>query len=105
MDGQSISLNELPARCPICNVRLKGSLRIGKLLNDLSPRHQCLHHFAATAGPTSNRTWEVSEGLRYCSLFDRYLRASLRRAAQFKSIRRAFEVGPVLESVQLTSFR
>jgi hypothetical protein len=35
-------LNALPDRCPSCNVRLKGSLRIGVLLNDLSPRQMCV---------------------------------------------------------------
>src|SRR4051794_17020816 len=68
--GLSIFLNNSQGRCLNCGVRLKGSLRIGFLLKDLSARHQCVHHFAETARSASNRTLEVRQDNGYRSLLD-----------------------------------
>ena len=39
-------LSELPDRCPTCSVRLRSTLGIGLLLNDLFSRYQRVHYVA-----------------------------------------------------------
>src|SRR6476619_109297 len=81
-DGPAIFLSALPDRCRICSVRLRAPLRIGLLLNDLSSRYQRVHYVAETARRSSNRTVEISQSNRYCSLLNHCLRIALRRSAK-----------------------